>query len=167
MILFYHLWYNKAMPRRLITHEGYEKLLKELEALKKQRKPLSDAIATARALGDISENAEFHAAKERLGLLEGKIADLESRLSQVEVVNLSLIDKSKAYFGARVTLLEDGTKNSVTYHLVGMDEADASNGKLSVTSPVGKAILGHILHDKIEVKTPAGISRYQLLKIEW
>ncbi len=155
------------MQRRLITHEGYEKLVKELEDLRKQRRPLSEAIGRAREMGDISENAEYHAARERLGLLEGKIADLEFRLSQVQIVDPSQIEKSKAYFGAKVTLFEEGTKKEVHYRLVGMDEADPNNGKLSISSPVGKAILGHALHEKIEVKTPAGVSHYQIVKIEW
>ncbi len=155
------------MQRRLITHEGYERLMKELEELRKQRRPLSEAIGRAREMGDLSENAEYHAARERLGLLEGRIADLEFRLSQVQVVDTSRIDKSKAYFGAKVALLEEGTKNQVHYQLVGMDEAEPNNGKLSISSPVGKAILGHGLNEKIEVKTPSGISRYQIVKIEW
>ncbi len=155
------------MQRRLITHEGYERLMKELEDLRKQRRPLSQAIGRAREMGDLSENAEYHAARERLGLLEGKIADLEFRLSQVQLVDPSQIDKSKAYFSAKVTLLEEGTKEKVHYQLVGMDEAEPNDGKLSISSPVGKAILGHGLNEKIEVKTPAGVSRYQIVKIEW
>ena len=155
------------MQRRLITYEGYEKLMKELEDIKKQRRPLSEAIGRARELGDLSENAEYHAARERLGLLEGKIADLEFRLSQIQLIDPSRIDKSKAYFGAKVTLLEEETKKEVHYQLVGMDEADPNNGRLSISSPVGKAILGHGLNEKIEVKTPAGVSRYQIVKIEW
>ena len=155
------------MQRRLITHEGYEKLMKELEETRKQRRPLSEAIGKAREMGDLSENAEYHAARERLGLLEGKIADMEFRLSQIQVVDPSQIDKGKAYFGAKVTLLEEGTKKEVHYQLVGMDEAEPNNGKLSISSPVGKAILGHGLNEKIEVKTPAGVSRYQIVKIEW
>jgi transcription elongation factor GreA len=118
-------------------------------------------------MGDISENAEYHAAKERLGLLEGRIADLEFRISQVEVVDVSRIDKSKAYFGAIVTLLEEGSPKAVTYQLVGMDEADPNDGSLSISSPVGKAILGHGLNEKVEVTTPSGISRYKIVKIEW
>lgn len=155
------------MQRRLITQQGYDKLFNELESLKKQRRPLSEAIAAARALGDISENAEYHAAKERSGQLEAKIADLEHRLSQMQVVDPSQVDQSKAYFGAKVTLLEAGSKEKISYQLVGMDEADPSNGKLSVSSPIGKAILGHVLQDKIEVKTPGGITHYQIVKIEW
>jgi transcription elongation factor GreA len=155
------------MQRRLITYEGYERLMKELEDLRKQRRPLSQAIGRAREMGDLSENAEYHAARERLGLLEGKIADLEFRLSQVQLVDPSQIDKSKAYFSAKVTLLEEGTQKKVHYQLVGMDEAEPNDGKLSISSPVGKAILGHGLNEKIEVKTPAGVSRYQIVKIEW
>ena len=155
------------MPRRLITQQGYERLLQEFENLKKQRKPLSEAIGTARALGDISENAEYHAARERLGLLEGKIADLENRLSQIEVVRPSQVDKSKAYFGSTVTLLEEGREKTVTYQLVGADEADPTCGRLSISSPVGKAVLGHALNEEIEANTPGGVSRYRIVKIEW
>lgn len=154
------------MSRRHMTREGYEKLYNELEVLKKQRRPLSEQIRKARELGDISENAEYHAAKEKQSHLERKIAEVESSLTQVEIFDASQIDTSRAYLCATVTLQDLTTQTVEVYTLVGANEADPKEGKISVESPIGKGLLGHSVGDRIEIRVPAGILQYRVEKIE-
>lgn len=154
------------MERVYLTREGYEKLIEELEFLKKvKRKEITSAIAHARSLGDLKENAEYHAAKEAMANNEKKVRELEDKLSRVEIIEEGSIDPNKAFIGSQVTLLDLDTDAEVNYKLVGQDEADPLNDFISVTSPVGKAILGHAIGDLIEIDVPAGILKYKLIKI--
>ncbi len=154
------------MAKRPITPKGFEKLKEELRELKKLRPELSKAIETARAHGDISENAEYEAAKERSGMVEAKIRDLESRIASVEVIDPSKINSTdKVVFGLSVELLDLDNDSTVVYTLVGRDEGDPKNGLISIDTPVGRALLGKKVDDIVEVKLPKGVKEYQVLRI--
>lgn len=149
-----------------LTREGYEKLTKELEYLKTtRRRELSKAIGAARAHGDISENAEYDAAKEAQGLNEKKIAELEDKLSRGRILDDEDMPKDEALLGATVTLQDLDTEEEVVYMLVSEEEADYTEGKISANSPVGQALLGHKVGSTLEIKVPAGILKYKVLKI--
>jgi len=149
-----------------ISHEVYEKLRKEIEFLKKvRRRELSKAIGVAREHGDISENAEYDAAKEAQGLNEKKIAELEEKLSMAQILDDSKIPKDEALLGATVTLKDTETGETFEYTLVSELEGDISQGKISVTSPVGQGLLGHKKNQTVEIKVPAGMLKYKILKI--
>ncbi len=154
------------MERVYLTREGYEKLTQELEYLKKiKRKEISKAIEHARSLGDLKENAEYHASKEAMAYNEKRVAELEDKLSRVEIIDETTVASDAAYIGSKVKLVDLETEDEVNYILVGQDEADPMNDLISTTSPVGKAILGHKLDDIIEIDVPAGILRYKIVKI--
>lgn len=153
------------MKRVHLTREGYEKLVHELEGLKNNRRELSAAIEHARLLGDLRENAEYHAAKEAMAHNEARVHELEDKLSRVEIIDDAKIDASKAYIGAIVTLLDLETEQEIAYTLVGPDEADPSRDLISTTSPVGKALLGHAVGDEITISVPAGDLQYKITKI--
>jgi len=154
------------MERVYLTREGYEKLTQELEYLKKiKRKEISKAIEHARSLGDLKENAEYHASKEAMAYNEKRVAELEDKLSRVEIIDESTAASDGAYIGSKVKLVDLETEDEIEYTLVGQDEADPINDLISTTSPVGKAILGHKLDDIIEIKVPAGTLRYKIVKI--
>lgn len=146
--------------------EGYEKLVAELKALREERPKIVDAIEEARAHGDLSENAEYHAAKERQGQIEAAIADLEDRMSRAQIVDPSTLSGDKIIFGATVTLLDDDDK-PVKYQIVGPYEADAKLGRISYASPLGRALIGRRVDDEIEVTVPAGDRSYLVQKIEF
>ena len=149
-----------------LTREGYEKLREELEYLKTVRsRELSKDIGKAREHGDISENAEYDAAKEAQGLNEKRIAELGDKLSRVRIIEHENIPKDKALIGATVKLKDLNLKEELQYTLVSELEADFSQGKISVTSPVGKGLLGHKKNETVEIKIPAGILRYKILEI--
>jgi len=149
-----------------LTREGYEKLTKELEYLKTtKRRELSKAIGAARAHGDISENAEYDAAKEAQGLSEKKIAELEDKLSRGRILDDEDMPKDEVLLGATVTLRDLDTGEEVVYMLVSEEEADYTQGKISASSPVGQALLGHKVGSTLEIKVPAGILKYKVLKI--
>ena len=146
--------------------EGYEKLNEQLKALKAERPLIVDAIEEARAHGDLSENAEYHAAKERQGQVEATIADIEDKLSRAQIIDPRELSGDRIVFGATVTLLdEDDT--SVKYQIVGQAEADAKSGKISYNSPLGRALIGKSLGDEVEVTVPAGDRWYEVSKIEF
>lgn len=154
------------MKGTLLTRQGYEALKKELHRLKTvDRRRLSRQIAEARAHGDISENVEYSAAKEAQGMLEKKIADLERKLSSVKIIDNETIASDKAYIGATILLKDIESGDEIEYTLVGEDESDFSQHKISVTSPIGQGLLGHKEGDTAEIKVPAGTLRYQILKI--
>ncbi len=154
------------MERVYLTRQGYENLSAELEHLKNvKRKEISQAIEQARSLGDLKENAEYHAAKEAMAANEKVIGELEDKLSRVEIVDEAGIAADKAYIGAKLRLVDLDTAAEIDYVLVGSEEADAASGLISVTSPVGKALLGHKENDVIEVEVPAGKLRYRIVKI--
>lgn len=149
-----------------LTQEGYEKLIKDLEFLKTvRRRELSKEIGQAIAQGDISENAEYTAAKEAQGLNEKNIAELGSKLSRAQIINDKDIPKDKAYVGAKVLLKDLNSGEELEYTLLSELEADFSQGKISISSPVGKGLLGHKKNDTVEIETPAGTLKYKILKI--
>ncbi|MGV3457942.1 transcription elongation factor GreA [Sphingomonas sp.] len=146
--------------------EGYEKLNEQLKVLKAERPLIVDAIEEARAHGDLSENAEYHAAKERQGQVEATIADIEDKLSRAQIIDPRELSGDRIVFGATVTLLDEDDK-SVKYQIVGQAEADAKSGKISYNSPLGRALIGKSLGDEVEVTVPAGDRWYEVSKIEF
>jgi transcription elongation factor GreA len=147
--------------------EGHRHLSDELRRLKMHERPaIIEAIEVARAHGDLSENAEYHAAKERQGQVEATIADLEDKLSRAMVIDPKTLSGDKVVFGATVTLLDEDEKK-VKYQLVGQTEADAKDGRISYNSPLGRALIGRQKGDEVEVTTPAGDRYYEIKKIEF
>jgi transcription elongation factor GreA len=146
--------------------EGQKMLTQELARLKAERPLIIDSIEEARAHGDLSENAEYHAAKERQGQTEASIADIEDRLSRAQVIDPSTLSGDKIVFGATVTLLDDDEK-PVKYQIVGQTEADAKTGKISYNSPLGRALIGKKVDDDVEVTVPSGDRFYVVAKIEF
>jgi len=154
------------MQRTPITKEGYEKLKKELEHLERvERFDVIKAIEEARAHGDLSENAEYHAAKERQGHIEARIQYLKSTLACAEVIDCENQSCDRVVFGVKVRLENIDTGEEVVYQLVGPDESDVQQGKISVTSPLGQALIGKEEGDEVEVKTPGGLRTYEILEI--
>lgn len=152
-----------------MTIYGHEKLQYELDHLKKTERPeIIAAISEARAHGDLKENAEYHAAKEKQSFIEGRIRDIERKLSQCQVIDISKIkNDGKVIFGSTVTLLNSDTEEQVIYQIVGEDEADIKSHKISVTSPVARAMIGKIIDDEITVQSPKGEAMYEILKVEY
>ncbi|WP_420605188.1 transcription elongation factor GreA [Novosphingopyxis sp.] len=146
--------------------EGMDKLRAQLKLLKEERPLIVDAIEEARAHGDLSENAEYHAAKERQGQVEASIADIEDKLSRAQVIDPSELSGDKVVFGATVTMLDENDK-PVKYQIVGEAEADAKNGKLSYSSPLGRALIGKKIEEEVEVTVPSGDKYYLVEKIEF
>jgi transcription elongation factor GreA len=154
------------MDETYLTKKGYERLAEQLEYLKTvKRRELSRAVGEARAHGDISENAEYDAAKEAQGLNEKKIAELESKLAYCRILDDENIPRDEVLVGATVWLKDLDTGEELTYTLVSEIEADYSQNKISISSPVGKGILNHKVNEEIEIKIPAGMLRYKILKI--
>jgi transcription elongation factor GreA len=150
-----------------LTRAGYEKLRKELEHLKTtKRRELSKAIGAARAHGDISENAEYDAAKEAQGLNEKKIAELEHKLATAQMIDEDNMSKDEVLIGAAVKLKDLKSGNEITYTIVSEDEADFSQGKISISSPVGKGLMNHKKGETVDITVPAGILRYKILSID-
>ena len=145
---------------------GYEKLTEQLRTLKAERPLIVDAIEEARAHGDLSENAEYHAAKERQGQVEASIADLEDKLSRAQVIDPTTLSGDKIVFGATVTLLDENDK-PVKYQIVGQAEADAKVGMISYNSPLGRALIGKQVGEDVEFTVPAGEKYYYVEKIEF
>jgi transcription elongation factor GreA len=146
--------------------EGYEQLTAELKVLRAERPKIVDAIEEARAHGDLSENAEYHAAKERQGQVEAQISDLEDRVSRAQIIDPSTLTGNKVVFGATVTLLDEDDK-AVKYQIVGQTEANASNGRISYNSPIARALIGKEVGEEVEVTVPAGDKFYLVKKIEF
>ena len=147
--------------------EGHRQLEDELKRLKTIERPATiDAIEEARAHGDLSENAEYHAAKERQGQIEASIAEIEDRLSRAMVIDPTTLSGDKVVFGATVTLLDEDDK-TIRYQLVGQQEADARVGRISYNSPLGRALIGRQKGEEVEVTTPAGDRYYEIAKIEF
>lgn len=146
--------------------EGQKMLTEELARLKAERPLIIDAIEEARAHGDLSENAEYHAAKERQGQIEASIADIEDRLSRAQIIDPRDLSGDKIVFGATVTLLDEDEK-PLRYQIVGQTEADAKSGKISYNSPLGRALIGKKVDDEVEVTVPSGDRFYLVSKIEF
>lgn len=154
------------MEEVYLTKEGYQKLTEELELLKTvRRRELSKAVGEARAHGDISENAEYDAAKEAQGQNEKRIAELEEKLSRARILDDENIPKDEVLIGATVRLKDLNSEEELEYTLVSEVEADYAQGKISITCPVGQGLLGHKENEIVEIKTPAGTLRYKILKI--
>ena len=151
-----------------LTKESYEALQEELKRLVRVERPkvILD-IAEARSHGDLSENAEYDAAKNRQGFIEGRIQELNSKLARAYVVDLSNMQPDKVVFGSTVTLFDTASEEEITYKIVGEDEADIKQGKISCTSPVGKALIGHKLDDAVKVKVPSGTKEYEIIEIKY
>ena len=152
-----------------LTIAGAEKLRGELQELKTVQRPaIVNAIAEARSHGDISENAEYHAAKERQSFIEGRIAELESKLGNAQIINPALVDADgRCVFGATVELEEMTSGEVVTYQIVGDDEADIKQGKISISSPLARALIGKSSGETAEVKAPAGVREYEILDVKY
>ncbi|WP_293879947.1 transcription elongation factor GreA [Sphingomonas sp.] len=146
--------------------EGQRMLIADLSRLKAERPDIIDSIEEARAHGDLSENAEYHAAKERQGQVEAMIGDIEDRLSRAVVIDPTTLSGDKIVFGATVTLLDEDEK-PVKYQIVGQTEADAKSGRISYNSPLGRALIGRKVDEDVEVTVPAGDKYYQVSKIEF
>jgi len=154
------------MERVPMLAEGYEKLTADLQALRQERPKIVDAIEEARAHGDLSENAEYHAAKERQGQVEAQIAEIEDRVSRAQIIDPASLSGDKVVFGATVTVLDDNEKKQ-RYQIVGMTEADARQGRISYDSPLGRALIGKQVGEEVEVTVPSGDRFYQVEKIEF
>jgi transcription elongation factor GreA len=146
--------------------EGQRMLLADLSRLKAERPEIIDSIEEARAHGDLSENAEYHAAKERQGQVEAMIGDIEDRLSRAVIIDPKSLSGDKIVFGATVTLLDEQEK-SIVYQIVGQTEADAKSGRISYNSPLGRALIGRRVEEDVEVTVPSGDKYYQVAKIEF
>ena len=154
------------MERMPVTPEGYEAIRRELEKLKRVERPENiRAIAEARSHGDLSENAEYAAAKDRQGFIEGRIGELEYKLAHLEVIRPGSLPKDRAVFGSRVLLENMETGQDVEYQLVGPDESDVEKGRISVVSPLGRALLGKKPGDELTVEVPGGKRSYELVEI--
>jgi transcription elongation factor GreA len=146
---------------------GNKRLREELERLERTERPdIVKAIEVARAHGDLSENAEYHAAKERQGLVEARILELKDKLSRAEIIDCSKVATRRAVFGTVVTLMDLTTEVEVTYQLLGPEEADVKNGSISVFSPLGHALLGKEVGDEVVTRTPGGIREFEVIDIE-
>jgi len=152
-----------------LTVAGAEKLRAELHELKAVQRPaIVTAIAEARSHGDLSENAEYHAAKERQGFIEGRISDLESKLANAQIIDTRLLDaEGRCVFGATVDLEDSATGEKVTYQIVGEDEADIKQGKISISSPTARALIGRSAGDTAEVRAPGGTRVYEILDVKY
>jgi len=146
--------------------EGYEKLTTDLKRLRDERPLIVEAIEEARAHGDLSENAEYHAAKERQGQVEAAISDIEDKIGRAQIIDPSTLSGDKIVFGATVNLLDENDK-PVRYQLVGETEADAKAGRISYNSPLGRALIGRVVEDEVELTVPSGDKYYLVSKIEF
>ena len=156
------------MQRVPMTTAGAEALRKELDQLKKVDRPrISAAIAEAREHGDLKENAEYHAAREQQGFCEGRIQDIESKLSNAQIINITSIQNTgKVIFGVTVTIVDVDSDEEKVYQIVGDDEADIKSGKLSVNSPIARGLIGREEGDTVQIDTPGGTKEYEIDKVE-
>ena len=156
------------MQKFPMTAQGLAKLEEELKQLKAEERPaVIRAISEARAHGDLSENAEYHAARERQSFVEGRIQELEDKIARAQVIDTPRHGTEKVVFGATVLLADVETGEEVRYKIVGADEADIKSGKISISSPVGRALIRHSLDDTVRVKVPSGIKEYEILDISF
>ena len=156
------------MARIPMTTAGHKVLEDEVRHLKTVERPsIIKMIAEARAHGDLSENAEYHAAKERQGFIEGRVMDLEDKLSRAEVIDISKLSGDRVTFGASVTLADEDKGAKVKYQIVGDLEADLQKGKISISSPIARALIGKHAGDTVEVSAPGGPRSYEILKVQF
>lgn len=151
-----------------ITAEGYARLEEELKHLKAVERPaIIRAIAEAREHGDLSENAEYHAARERQSFIEGRVMELEDKISRAEIIDVSKLTGKQVKFGATVTLIDEDTEEEAIYQIVGEDEADIKAHRLAVTAPLARALIGKGVGDNVEVTTPGGSKSYEIAKVRF
>ena len=151
-----------------MTAGGFARLEEELRYLKSTARPeVIRSIAEAREHGDLSENAEYHAARERQSFIEGRVAELEDKIARAEVIDVASLNGTSVKFGATVTLVDEDTEAKTAYQLVGEMEADVKEGRLSITAPLARALIGKEVGDSVEVMTPAGSKAYEILKVQY
>ncbi len=156
---------SKKIP---MTAEGLARLEEELRHLKNTARPEAiRAIAQAREHGDLSENAEYHAARERQGFIEGRLSELEDKIARAEVIDVSKLSGKTVKFGAKVTLIDEDTEEKLSYQIVGEDEADVKQGRLAITSPLARALIGKSAGDSVEVNTPRGEKAYEIRRVRF
>jgi len=152
--------------REPITVEGHKALMEELKKLKTVERPkVIEAIAVARDHGDLSENAEYDAAKDKQGFIEGRIKEIESKLACCEIIDISKLSGDKVVFGATVTICDTDNDKKMTYKIVGLDEADVTAGKISVQSPIARGLIGRSVDDEVTITTPAGSKEYEIVDV--
>ena len=151
-----------------MTAEGYHALDEELKRLKTVERPaVIAAIGEARLHGDLSENAEYHAAKDRQGWIEGQIAEIEDKMARAQVIDVSKLSGTQVKFGATVSVIDEDTDEKARYQIVGEHEADVKQGRVSITSPIARAMIGKESGETVEVNTPNGVKAYEITKVEW
>jgi len=151
-----------------MTAGGYQTLDDELKRLKTIERPaVIAAISEARQHGDLSENAEYHAAKERQGWIEGRIAEIEDKIARAQVIDVSKLSGTQVKFGATVSVVDEDTEEESRYQIVGDHEADVKEGRISLSSPLSRAMIGKEVGEVVEVYTPGGVKAYEILKVEW
>ena len=151
-----------------MTVAGQKALDEELRRLKSEERPaVIAAISEAREHGDLSENAEYHAAKERQGYIEGRVQELEDKLARAQVIDVTKMGGDSVKFGATVTVLDEDTEEQATYQIVGEDEADVHSGKISISSPIARSMINKEVGDVAEVNAPGGLKSYEIMKVEW
>ena len=156
------------MEKVPVTAEGFAALDQELKRLKTEERPaIIQAISEARSHGDLSENAEYHAAKERQSFIEGRVAELEDKIARAQIIDIARLSGKNVKFGATVKLQDEDSGEKRTYKIVGEDEADVRAGKVSITSPVARALIGKEKGDIVEVSAPGGVKAFEILKVEW
>ncbi len=156
------------MQKIPMTAEGHRALDDELRHLKSVERPaVIQAISEARDHGDLSENAEYHAAKERQGWIEGRVQELEDKLARAQVIDTTKLSGETVKFGATVTVVDEDTDTEATYKIVGDDEADVKSGKISISSPIARALINKETGDVVEVTAPGGVKTYEILKVQW
>jgi transcription elongation factor GreA len=156
------------MEKIPMTAEGYSALDAELKRLKTVERPtVIAAISEARQHGDLSENAEYHAAKDRQSFIEGRVAEIEDKMARAQIIDVSKLSGKQVKFGATVTLLDEDSGDKSKYKIVGEDEADVSDGKISITSPIARAMIGKEEGDVVEVMAPGGAKSYEIVKVKF
>jgi transcription elongation factor GreA len=156
------------MDKVPMTAEGYHALDEDLKRLKTVERPaVIAAIGEARLHGDLSENAEYHAAKDRQGWIEGQIAEIEDKMARAQVIDVSKLSGKQVKFGATVSVIDEDTEEKARYQIVGEHEADVKQGRVSITSPIARAMIGKESGETVEVNTPNGVKAYEITKVEW
>ncbi len=151
-----------------MTSEGLNTLEEELRQLRSTARPeVIRAIAEAREHGDLSENAEYHAARDRQSFIEGRVSELEDKISRAEVINVSKLSGKTVKFGAKVSLIDEDTEQKLIYQIVGQDEADVKQGRIAITSPLARALIGKTVGDSVEVNTPKGEKAYEITRVRF
>ena len=157
-----------SMEKVPMTVEGYHALDEDLKRLKTIERPaVTAAIGEARLHGDLSENAEYHAAKDRQGWIEGQIAEIEDKMARAQVIDVRKLSGNQVKFGATVSVIDEDTEEKARYQIVGEHEADVKKGRVSITSPIARAMIGKESGEVVEVNTPGGVKAYEIVKVEW